>query len=73
MTEPENLVLQQLREIRATLDARLGYLEQAVSEIVTRLTGIERILITLYGKVTEGEQRLTQLEARVERLEKLTE
>lgn len=66
MSEPENLVLQQLREIRAMVD-RQG---DTLSGILTRLTGIERLIVLLYGVQTEGEQRMTRLEARVERLER---
>lgn len=66
MSEPENLVLQQLREIRAMVD-RQG---DTLSGILTRLTGIERLIVLLYGVQTEGEQRMTRLEARVEKLER---
>lgn len=65
MSEPENLVLQQLREIREAQD-RQG---DILSGILTRLSGIERLIVTMYGMQTEGEQRMQRLEARVERLE----
>lgn len=69
MSEPDNLVLQQLRELRSIQD-RHG---DILSGILTRLTGIEQLLIRLYGMHSEDEQRLARLEARVERLEKLTQ
>lgn len=67
MSEPENLVLQQLREIRAVQDRQ----EDHLSVILTRLTGIERLIVLLYGMQTDGELRMKRLEERVERLEAL--
>lgn len=65
MSEPDNLVLQHLREIRAALDQQ----QKILTGILTRLSGVESLLISLYGMHNESEQRLARLEARVERLE----
>lgn len=73
MSEPENLVLQQLREIRATLDAHTETLSahtQMLSAIQTRLSGIEQLVIMLVGLHKDSDARMARLEARVERLER---
>lgn len=76
MTEPENLVLQQLRGIRAMQDehsVRFDQVTLTLNAILTRLTGVEQLVIMLVGLHKDTDIRMAQLEARIARLEKLRE
>jgi hypothetical protein len=70
MVEPDNIVLEHLRAIRAKLDdmdREIGAISNHVAEIELRLSGLTHAVLSGFGSIVS---RLDLLDARVSRLER---
>ena len=70
MAEPDNLVLELLKEMRADnrrADAKLDQLTERVEQIETSLTGLTHAVIAGFGALVH---RLDARESRITRLER---
>jgi len=65
--EPDNVVLQRLREIRATLDDHSKQL-QALPRIEKQLSDLTKLVTYSLGQSTETQFRQSQQETRIEEL-----
>ncbi len=76
MDDVENLILEQLRTVRASIDQ----VHEDMREVKSRLTSIEQSLsssrrdtVQLYGDVADQHARFDRLAERVERIERRLE